>query len=165
MLKKHTQHTNTPDLSHDLSLQSVLLPNNSHGSVTPIQVSIVFQVSTAEIQCQLERCLLTQPLQNNEPQVHWNVKQNHSVFWLWDRESRKVCYSSWPMFWIQQNQAIGYTMCSSLSAYWKMLNMCFLRYIFISVNKSYAKEPNMSAHFTESEFRDCPPYARKRECK
>lgn len=59
------------------------LPDNGHGSVTPIHLSIVHQVSTPEIQGQWERCLLTQPLQepleNNKASVEWNAEQKHWV--------------------------------------------------------------------------------------
>lgn len=79
---------NTHDLSHGLFLivQSVFLADNSRGSVTPIQLSIAFQVSTTEIQCQWERCPLTQPLQNNEAPVEWNVKQKHCGQYLSSRQ-------------------------------------------------------------------------------
>lgn len=61
---------NTADLSHDLSAQLVLLPpppDTRRGSIAPIQPCIVsLQVPTTEIRCRWDRCLLTQPLHNNE---------------------------------------------------------------------------------------------------
>lgn len=61
---------NTADLSHDLSAQSVLLPpppDTRRGSIAPIQPCIVsLQVPTTEIRCRWDRCLLTQPLHDNE---------------------------------------------------------------------------------------------------
>lgn len=45
-----TDNDNTPDLSHDLSLQSILIRDNSCSSVTLFELHIVLQVSMTQIQ-------------------------------------------------------------------------------------------------------------------